>query len=236
MPNEMFVERLKELIGDNSANSFAREVGIGESLIRKYLAGGTPGLDKVVQIASKRGVSLDWLAGEPGAPFPEPAGYVDDLVVRTSDGNVMFFQAKMAHSPEFALIPRLGIEASAGGGLVPDSEDPLEYLAFQSTWLRTRGINPSSARILSARGDSMEETIRDGDVLLVDTSINRVKDNAIYVVTYGDMVLVKRVHGRINGSLQLISDNPKYPSEEVSPGEVNLLNVAGRVMWFGRSI
>jgi phage repressor protein C with HTH and peptisase S24 domain len=89
---------------------------------------------------------------------------------------------------------------------------------------------------LTARGDSMEETIRDGDVLLVDTSIDRVRDNSIYVVVYGDMVLVKRIHGRINGSLQLISDNARYPAEEVSKSEVDLLHIAGRVMWFGRSI
>ncbi|MXN99402.1 helix-turn-helix transcriptional regulator [Shinella zoogloeoides] len=82
----------------------------------------------------------------------------------------------------------------------------------------------------------MEETIRDGDVLLIDTSINRIKDNAIYIVVYGDMVLVKRVHGRLNGSLQLISDNPRYPPEEVTSAEVDQLNIAGRVMWFGRTI
>lgn len=136
----------------------------------------------------------------------------------------------------FALIPRLDIQASAGSGRIAVSEEPLEYLAFQDHWLRGRGINPSTARVLTARGDSMEETIRDGDVLLVDTSIDRVLDNSIYVVVYGDMVLVKRVHGRINGSLQLISDNPRYPVEEVAKGEVDDLKIAGRVMWFGRSI
>ena len=89
---------------------------------------------------------------------------------------------------------------------------------------------------MTARGDSMEETIRDGDVLLVDTSIDRVRDNSIYVIVYGDMVLVKRIHGRINGSLQLISDNPRYPAEEVAKAEVDQLQVAGRVAWYGRSI
>ncbi len=48
--------------------------------------------------------------------------------------------------------------------------------------------------MITATGDSMEETIRDGDVLLVDTSIDRVKDNAIYIVAYGDALLVKRLH------------------------------------------
>ncbi|WP_375591011.1 helix-turn-helix transcriptional regulator [Hoeflea alexandrii] len=225
-----FADRLKVLIGEMPANRFAREVSVGESLIRKYLAGATPGVDKVVAIAEAKEVSLDWLARGVG-PMKLDVGEDGPA---SGGGMLMLRQAGSAE--KFALVPRLDIQASAGNGRIAISEEPLEYLAFQAAWLRGRGINPASARILTARGDSMEETIRDGDVLLVDTSIDRVRDNSIYVVVYGDMVLVKRVHGRINGSLQLISDNPRYPAEEVPKGEVDQLHVAGRVAWYGRSI
>lgn len=224
--NDTFAERLKVLIGNQSANAFAREVDIGESLVRKYLAGATPGIDKVAQIAKVKGVALDWLINGEGEMSSVELPQLPQRVQATE------LEAKS----EFTLVPRLDVQASAGAGRVTIGEDPLEYLAFQSTWLRSRNINPAFARILTARGDSMEETIRDGDVLLVDTSVNRIRDNTIYVIVYGDMVLVKRVHGRLNGSLQLISDNPRYPAEEVSAGEIEQLHVAGRVMWFGRSI
>jgi phage repressor protein C with HTH and peptisase S24 domain len=232
-----FGARLREAIGSESINAFAKRCDIPEATLRGYLKGKYPNADKALRIADETQVDFEWLISGRGSKARENASNGHDVAIwRPSEGEVAYFQAKQAHSPEFALVPRLDVQASAGGGRLAFSEDPLEYLAFQSSWLRTRGINPASARILSARGDSMEETIRDGDVLLVDTSIDRVKDNAIYVVSYGDMVLVKRIHGRINGSLQLISDNPKYPAEEVSPGEVAMLNIAGRVMWFGRSI
>ncbi|NKX16134.1 helix-turn-helix transcriptional regulator [Ochrobactrum pseudogrignonense] len=224
--NDTFAERLKVLIGNQSANAFAREVDIGESLMRKYLAGATPGIDKVAQIAKVKGVALDWLINGEGEMSTVELPQLPQRVQATE------LEAKS----EFTLVPRLDVQASAGAGRVTIGEDPLEYLAFQSTRLRSRNINPAFARILTARGDSMEETIRDGDVLLVDTSVNRIRDNTIYVIVYGDMVLVKRVHGRLNGSLQLISDNPRYPAEEVSAGEIEQLHVAGRVMWFGRSI
>ena len=226
MVNDTFAERLKVLIGNQSANAFAREVDIGESLVRKYLAGATPGIDKVAQIAKVKGVALDWLINGEGEMSSVELPQLPQRVQATE------LEAKS----EFTLVPRLDVQASAGAGRVTIGEDPLEYLAFQSTWLRSRNINPAFARILTARGDSMEETIRDGDVLLVDTSVNRIRDNTIYVIVYGDMVLVKRVHGRLNGSLQLISDNPRYPAEELSAGEIEQLHVAGRVMWFGRSI
>ena len=225
-----FADRLKVLIGGAPANRFAREVSVGESLIRKYLAGATPGVDKVVAIAEAKEVSLDWLARGVG---PMKLDLGEDA---PASGGGMLMLRQAGSTEGFALVPRLDIQASAGNGRIAISEEPLEYLAFQADWLRGRGINPASARILTARGDSMEETIRDGDVLLVDTSIDRVRDNSIYVIIYGDMVLVKRIHGRINGSLQLISDNPRYPAEEVSKGEVDQLQVAGRVAWYGRSI
>tara|TARA_R110002020_G_scaffold34066_35_gene104000 strand:+ start:23385 stop:24104 length:720 start_codon:yes stop_codon:yes gene_type:complete len=233
-----FADRLKVLIGKAPANRFAREVSVGESLIRKYLAGATPGVDKVVAIAEAKEVSLDWLARGVGPMKTDMQEDADssDAGSSAGKGGMVMIQKAGSNAEGFALVPRLDIQASAGNGRIAISEEPLEYLAFQAAWLRGRGINPASARILTARGDSMEETIRDGDVLLVDTSIDRVRDNSIYVIVYGDMVLVKRIHGRINGSLQLISDNPRYPAEEVAKAEVDQLQVAGRVAWYGRSI
>jgi phage repressor protein C with HTH and peptisase S24 domain len=230
-----FQERLEEAIAGESVHAFGKRAGINDTSMRAYLKDTMPGLDKLVAIAEAADVTLDWLARgvEPKRNIHRSAGD-SDLVIRTADGVALPLEAKSSEG--FALIPRLDIQASAGNGRVALSEEPLEYLAFQANWLRGRGINPAAARVLTARGDSMEETIRDGDVLLVDTSIDRVLDNSIYVVVYGDMVLVKRIHGRINGSLQLISDNPRYPVEEVSKGEVDDLKIAGRVMWFGRSI
>lgn len=230
-----FQQRLEEAIDGESIHAFGKRAGINDTSMRAYLKDTMPGLDKLVAIAEAADVTLDWLARgvEPKRYVQNQTGQTD-ILVRDAHGSTMALEVKGAQG--FALIPRLDIQASAGNGRVAVSEEPLEYLAFQANWLRGRGINPAAARVLTARGDSMEETIRDGDVLLVDTSIDRVLDNSIYVVVYGDMVLVKRIHGRINGSLQLISDNPRYPAEEVAKGEVDDLKIAGRVMWFGRSI
>lgn len=236
MVGKMFAERLEKVIEEfESPHAFSKKVGISDTMVRKYLSGSMPGLDKLLLIADTAGVSLDWLIADRGPMRPGELQSPDFAMV-TDDGRMAVIEAKRFHESNFALIPRLDIEASAGDGRLAGSDDPLEYLAFQRGWLKGRGINPERARILTARGDSMEETIRDGDVLLVDTSIDRIRDNAIYVVVYGDMVLVKRVHGRLNGSLQLISDNPRYPPEEVTSAEVDQLNIAGRVMWFGRTI
>jgi transcriptional regulator with XRE-family HTH domain len=55
------VKRLRELIDDDSVSAFARRCGIGESVLRSYLAGAMPSADRLAAIAQVRGVTTDWL-------------------------------------------------------------------------------------------------------------------------------------------------------------------------------
>lgn len=216
MDDDSFAGRLRDLIGLQSVRSFAKEVGIGQTTIQKYLAGAMPGLENLVVIAKKRAVTLDWLAmgegvraaGVAAADLPE----------------------------EFRLIPRLDVQPSSGYGALVTSEDAVEMLAFRSDWLKRVGINPDAAHVLTNKGDSNEPTIRDGDILLVDKSIDRVVDNAFYVVVYNGQALLKRVQLMLDGSVVLSSDNKNYQPETVRPADVPSLTIAARLMWFGRSI
>ncbi len=193
--------------------------GVSDEQVARWRDGkAKPNFGGVAAMTYAAGKSLDWLATGQEASIGNYLHIADEPM------------------PGFTLVPRLDIQASAGPGALAHDEQAIDYLAFQESWLRSRKINPSCARVLTAKGDSMEPTIRNGDVLLVDTSINYIQDNTIYVIVYGDILLVKRVHSRLNGTLQLISDNPLYPPEEVTAGEIEQLHVAGRVMWFGRSI
>lgn len=219
--------RLKELMGTSRRAAFARKCGIPDSSMRQYLEGSIPGADKAAQIAERNGVSLLWLVtGE------EPRGVGETRVPPAFSG----VSTGGGEWEDFAMVPRLIVQASAGPGALVEHEDAVDMIAFQASWLKKRGINPQAARALTVRGDSMEPTLRSGDVLLVDTSKDRVEDNGIYVVVSGGYVLVKRVHPRRDGSLMLISDNQAYPPEDVPAIEATDFHVAGRVMWFGRTI
>ena len=63
-------ERIKRVVGDN-VSAFSRASDIGESLLRQYIAGSKPGLDKAAAIAMAGGVSLDWLATGEGPMRPD---------------------------------------------------------------------------------------------------------------------------------------------------------------------
>jgi phage repressor protein C with HTH and peptisase S24 domain len=205
-------DRIGEVIGQLGQDKSVQVTGRSWKTLSRYMAGKEAPFTVVASLASAAGRSMSWMA----------TGGDDQ---RTPDG--------------FRLIRRLDTEASAGAGAVVEAEpaDTLEVLAFREDWLRRRGINPLTTHALTARGDSMEPTIRDGDVLLVDTSIDFVRDNAIYVVVFAGRTLVKRLQVLRDGSVAIKSDNKDVFDDEVVPAaEVPGIDVAGRVMWYGRSI
>lgn len=71
---EHFGERLKTVIGKQSVASFARDCGVSEASMRKYLKTDTvPGIDSVAMIAACTGRSLTWLITGEGEPFTDNA-------------------------------------------------------------------------------------------------------------------------------------------------------------------
>lgn len=187
----------------------------------------------LVRLAEACDVSLDWLAT--GTP---PVHRLDRLAQFEADAGeaVVPLPTRMAADlgDEYVLVPRYDVRASAGGGAVVHSEQVVDHLAFKAEWVRNRlGINPVHLLLLEAVGDSMEPTISDGDLLLVSTHEPRIRDNAIYALNVAGDLMVKRVQKRLDGTLVVSSDNPRYRPEEVAPRDSDMLRVIGQVLWHG---
>lgn len=135
----------------------------------------------------------------------------------------------------FILVPHYEVQASAGHGSLVHSEQIVDYLAFKADWVRnTLGVTQKDLALISVKGDSMEPVLSNEDLILVDMRKNRVEDNAIYVLQLNDALLVKRIQHKLDGSLHVMSDNPRYQAEIVSSDRAADLNVLGRVVWSGR--
>lgn len=141
-----------------------------------------------------------------------------------------------ANLDDFALVPFYDVEASAGHGSHVDLEAQKSEMAFRKNWLNQRGLQISKCVLIKARGDSMEPTIFHGDILLVDTSIESIKDDAIYIVQSDHHLIVKRIQQSLDGSLTIISDNKRYKEQTVSPEQAKEIKIAGRVRWYGHEI
>lgn len=132
------------------------------------------------------------------------------------------------------MVPRYNVKVSLGGGSLVESEQVVDYLAFKSDWIRTKmHLNPADLILISAIGDSMYPTLRDGDLILLDKSKTTVSDDAIYVLRFDGNLIAKRLQKLFDGSVQIKSDNIIYDPQMVPADRVQDLAIIGRVMWIG---
>lgn len=153
----------------------------------------------------------------------------------------------VALDDEYCTIPYRRQAASAGhGAFVDGPEEEPRRMAFRRCWIENiLHTNRNGLFLLSARGDSMEPEIRNGDILLVDTSQTRSRTGDICVWTYGEgeqqEVLVKavvRLSDNGEDKIKLHSLNPAYEREDrvITDKNRHLFKNEGRVVWIGRTL
>ena len=132
-------------------------------------------------------------------------------------------------------LQKLAFKAAAGDGALMVDERTTR-VRFPRFVLTQQGVAPANARLMEASGESMRETISDGDLLLVDVSpaATQIAEGKIYVFSVGNEAYVKRLK-RSGDDVIMISDNRElFPPETVPKGLP--LRIYGRVKWAGRGL
>ena len=179
----------------------------------------------------KQGINPNWLlTGEGPMTRAAPPG-------QATPGDVTGPPSSGPHWRDFAPIPRYDVAAAAGHGAFNDRERIIDHIGFSKSWIRnTLLADPDKLVAITAIGDSMTPTICNDDLLLVDTAVQAVKDDAIYVLVKQDGLVVKRIQAFLSGAVVVKSENPAYAEETLGPEETAHIRIAGRVRWFGRKI
>lgn len=213
-------ERLSEL-GISQAE-LARRVKVSQPTINALINGNNQGSKHLHVIASELETSPAWLAGE-----------TDDMTPHSPRQSAI---EALADELDLAMVPEFDIGYAMGGGnTLSERFEQTGVVPFARAWLRPM-IGGTIGDLFVARGDgdSMEPTLRDGDIVLIDSAQRRVKSqDRIWAVIYGELGMIKRVRRTPGGSYLLLSDNPNVPPVECFDGE---MNVIGRVCWIGRRI
>lgn len=124
--------------------------------------------------------------------------------------------------------------ASAGDGAINYEEAPttLEFTEnFLRGFLRISG-DLSKVHIINAKGDSMEPTIVNGELLFISTAnAGGVISGNIYVINYSGDVFVKRLEKNpITRAVTLFSDNEKYEPIVIDGENLENCAIVGRVV------
>lgn len=130
------------------------------------------------------------------------------------------------------------VRAAAGHGAVVGHEHADDALMFKEDWIRFElGARPQDLCLIRVSGDSMEPTLRAGDVILIDVRSCHPDREGIYIMRLDGMLLVKRLQALPGGKLKVSSDNAAFDSWTVSKTDVGSdLVIVGRVVWSGRRL
>ena len=177
-----------------SQKAFSEKLETAQRNISKYETGMTSIPDDIEELLARCGLNLHWLATGEGPMFtgqatppdtPEPTAGDDKyetiahLTPATPHGQPAAPPVQTA--PEAApvrivrpgeltgrhfLVPLLDQRVSAGpGAALPDADTPVSYIPAPA-YLSRYG---SDVAALQVRGDSMEPTLKEGDMVVCDT-------------------------------------------------------------------
>jgi hypothetical protein len=120
------------------------------------------------------------------------------------------------------------VNASAGGGSDITDEDvktveiPEEFVAILGGERELKNIEA-----INVSGDSMEPTFSYNDIVFINRAKTNLNRGGIFTIRTEAGLFIKRVQKRIDGKIDIISDNEVYSTQTLEPNE---LEVIGRVV------
>jgi len=142
-----------------------------------------------------------------------------------------------AANDKFDKVPEMAdVRLAAGDGIENHIEEQTGVMHFRRSFLRAVGADAGKARVVYAKGDSMEPIIRDGAALLVvpneDLTVRDLAAGGVYAINYDGKMIVKTVtRDRLTKQWVARSFNPAYPDIPLENGTP--VRVLGQVVWSG---
>ncbi|KIM10653.1 MAG: phage repressor protein [Sulfuricurvum sp. PC08-66] len=120
------------------------------------------------------------------------------------------------------------LSASAGGGGEAEAHI-CEDVVIDPLFLAQLGGEASLKHIEALRvsGDSMEPTFSYDDIIFVNRIMTDISRGGIFTIQTDNGLLVKRLQRRIDGRVDIISDNKEYLVEQAHPSQIHII---GRVV------
>ncbi|MBF0107599.1 MAG: helix-turn-helix transcriptional regulator [Magnetococcales bacterium] len=233
---ERLKERLEFVIGREAPYAWATRIGLGKSTLAGILNNGAcPRTSTLIKIAMNTNISLNWLLTGRGSPWMEHSSTLppEDPMTMAREPETHYRVSPQS----YVVVPRFSIVADGLENEPFHSGQIVDHIAFKSDWiLGVMGLDPKKVVLVSIIGDSMEPTLKDGDLVLLDQRDQSMRNDAIYVLRRGEDLVAKRLQRGFDGSIAIKSDNEAYEDIRVTAEQVRQISIIGRVVWTGRRI
>lgn len=109
--------------------------------------------------------------------------------------------------PSFVEIPMVKLRLQAGHtGFQTEPEEGDGKLGMRREWVEKNGFDPTSLIVTQVRGESMEPTLYEDDIVVINLRDKKLVDGKVYAFNYEGEAVVKRL-SRDAGEWWLTSDN-----------------------------
>ncbi|WP_297440873.1 LexA family transcriptional regulator [Sulfurimonas sp.] len=205
------IEEIKSIISAEVApkkvfdKDVAESLGISQMNFATMKKRNKIPFNELLDFCAKRSISINWLLY---GQSPE------SLVEATNK----FYMVKYFSD----------INASAGGGSDTEFEEINELeIPEQFVFMLGGEKELKNIEAINVSGDSMEPTFSYNDIVFINRSKTDINRGGIFTIRTEAGLFIKRVQKRIDGKLDIISDNTVYNTQTLNPDE---LEVVGRVV------
>lgn len=171
------------------------------------------------KIATALNVPVATLFIEGDALASLPAGAYQKIVV-AGEGDADVVQIKKV---------KLRLSAGIMGFQVEPETYDGTTLTVPTAWVQRRGYDPERLIAIRVKGESMEPTLYEDDLVIVNTADTRPIDGQVYAVNYEGEAVIKRLT-RDMGRWWLTSDNSDQRKYHRKSCEGNECIIVGRVV------
>jgi phage repressor protein C with HTH and peptisase S24 domain len=238
-----FADRLKEKREslELSQSDIAVRLGVKPQSVNQWENGiTTPRGHRLGKLASVLKTTEGWLMF--GIKTNGNAELISSTVVGINKEDLSFYDGESGLNsaplgvnslPGFVNIPVYDVTLAAGAGAYVDQDLIIENYPISTITLEKNSLHSKNAVIVTVKGDSMEPTICDGDVILVNTSVTKPVSNKIFAFAFDQDLKVKRFSKKLDGTWLISSDNSDrnlYRDETVSHHNIENLRIIGQVV------
>lgn len=218
-------DRIKARLADKgwSQAELARRIGVQSTSIWKLAEGQSQNSRYLHLIARELGTTVEYLIGD--TDDIAPAALTDR---RLGYGAPPADRSVSDQRGDIVEVAEIDLRYGLGATYLADTVDA-QPRQFSRAWLRHFTDSPPEELFWAlGQGNSMEGTIHDSDIVLIDRRQDspRMAD-LIWAFAFGEIGMIKRLRPMPDGSVKILSDNPAVPAETAHDGE---LNIIGRVV------
>lgn len=217
---DRILKRMKAL--DLQHKDLIAATGASKGTVTNWISGvNNPTGNRLLSLAKALGTTPEWLLTGQGSETNDNIQVIEPTIV-TDDIKDRFIWVDV-------------VEASFSCGTGESIEFHFDAIngkiPFSPSFLKDKNVTEKTMKIIKAKGDSMADFIKDGDLVGINLAQTDIIDGEIYAVYLAGDGMIKQIFKEADGSLILHSLNEKYRDKVVTEENGKNFKVIGRQFW-----